>query len=109
MTPRAFLILLMTTAALSTALSGCAELELELGCDDLSGMVDGAGGLTVTEEEHTTGWGQSRCQTCHSVEKIHVMNCSGLEDIDLAEIRAQVDDHGTDSCAACHGDNGVAP
>jgi len=89
------------------AVGACAELEL--GCDDLSGMLDGPGGITVTHEEHPTGWGQTRCFTCHSVERIHVMNCTGLDEVDLAEIRAIVDDQGTASCASCHGDNGVEP
>jgi hypothetical protein len=92
-------------AGLALAAAGCAELEL--GCEDLSGMLDGPGGLTVTLEEHPTGWAQPRCFTCHSVEVIHVQNCTGLDEVDLAEIRHRVDDDGLLSCAECHGGNGV--
>jgi len=84
---------------------GCDELELS--CDALSGMLDGSGGLTVTEEEHPTGWAQPRCFSCHSIEKIHVQNCTGVDEVDLASIRELVDESGTRSCAECHGDNGV--
>lgn len=94
-------------AGLLLAAAGCAEFEL--GCDDLTGMLDGPGGLTVTEVEHPTGWGQPRCFSCHSVEKIHVQNCTGLAEVDLAAIRDRVDEEGVRACAECHGDNGVGP
>ncbi len=93
--------------ALGLALSACEPLQMN--CDDLSGMLDGPGGLNVTEEEHAAGWGRSTCFSCHSVERMHVMNCTGLEEVDLAEIRAIVDTEGETSCAQCHGDNGVGP
>jgi hypothetical protein len=87
------------------ATAGCAELEL--GCDDLGDMLGGPGGLTVTEEEHPTGWGHERCFGCHSVERMHVQNCTGVDEVDLAEIRTLVDAEGIGSCSQCHGDNGV--
>jgi hypothetical protein len=86
--------------------AGCAELEL--GCDDLGDMLTGPGGMTVTEDEHPTGWGQERCFSCHSVERMHVQNCTEVEEVDLAAIRELVDAEGIDSCVQCHGDNGVA-
>lgn len=88
-------------------LTGCEPLQMD--CEDLSGMLDGPGGLTVTEEEHLAGWGRSTCFSCHSVERMHVMNCTGLEEVDLAEIRAIVDTEGEGACGTCHGDNGVLP
>ncbi len=83
----------------------CGPYELD--CEDLFDVLDTDGGLTLTEREHPVGWGQERCFTCHSVERIHVLNCTGLDEVDLAQIRAEVRLGGIEACASCHGDNGV--
>jgi hypothetical protein len=102
------LTLLVAVASLALS-AGCETPTLDLACDDLSGSLVDQGGLTVTEEEHPTGWGKSACLLCHSVERVHVKNCTGLDEVDIDEIRAIVDAEGTDSCVDCHGDNGVEP
>ncbi len=85
----------------------CAPYEID--CEDLFDVLDTDGGLTLTEVEHPVGWGEDRCFTCHSRERIHILNCTGLDEVDLAEVRAKVDEAGVDACAECHGENGVAP
>lgn len=95
------------TALLALLVGGCALVELE--CEDLSAMVDGEEGLVVVEAEHPTGWGEDRCMTCHSSERMHVMNCTGLPEVDIQAIRALVEEQGEACCADCHGANGVEP
>ena len=81
---------------------------LVAGCDDecpRGSMLDSAEGLVVTVEEHPTGWGQASCASCHAFEALHRIGCT--EEVDLAEVRAEVRDEGRASCTSCHGDNGV--
>ncbi len=99
----------VATLALAFALGATGCEPLAMNCDDLSGMLDGPGGLTVTEEEHGVGWGRSTCFSCHSVERMHVMNCTGQEEVDLVQIRTLVAEEEEASCARCHGENGVEP
>ncbi len=68
-------------------------------------------GLVLVQEEHQTGWGRSDCFACHNVNNIHQVNRTGLPDdtVDLAGVRAIVQNQGEASCMMCHGTNGVAP
>lgn len=68
-------------------------------------MLDSVGGLTVTEIEHPTGWGLDGCDDCHALTQIHRLGCT--EEVDLVEVRDEVELDGLESCASCHGDNGV--
>ncbi len=70
-------------------------------------MLDSVDGFEMTEAEHPTGWGLEDCSECHALPSLHRLGCS--PDVDLELIREQVRDEGLDSCASCHGDNGVLP
>lgn len=85
-------------------------LLLGLGCapDCPNGpMVASEAGLTVTEAEHPTGWGNPDCAECHAFDALHRTSCHA--DVDLEAVRAEVEADGEASCAGCHGDNGAAP
>jgi hypothetical protein len=68
-------------------------------------MLDSVEGLELTQEEHPTGWGLDCCSECHATAVLHRIGCT--PDMDLDAIRGLVADDGLDSCADCHGDNGV--
>ncbi len=93
---RALLLLALLTA-------GCGPADPCAGWHD---SLDGDQGLTVTQDEHGPGWGQTACFQCHQAWTIHPPDC--LEDgwIDMIDDMADVDD--THSCTSCHGDNGTS-
>ena len=68
-------------------------------------MSDNAGGIMVTQAEHPTGWGLDDCSECHAFAALHRIGCT--PDVDLEATREAVLQEGLDSCASCHGDNGV--
>lgn len=70
-------------------------------------MLESDGGLVVTEAEHTLGWGRAECTECHALDSLHRVGCTA--DVDLDAVAAEVEEGGVESCAACHGDNGVVP
>ena len=74
-------------------------------------MLASPGGLVLLEEEHPTGWGRPDCFGCHNVNNMHQKNRTDLpdEDVDLAGIRAIIENQGEASCMMCHGTNGVTP
>jgi hypothetical protein len=84
------------------AAAGCADEP----CPEGS-MLASEGGLVVTEAEHPLGWGSAECTDCHALPAIHLAGCT--PEVDLVEAREEVDLLGLDSCATCHGDNGVTP
>jgi cytochrome c553 len=92
-------------------------LALAAGCgssgppqsEDYGNLFNSPAGLILVEEEHTTGWGRPDCFSCHYVGNIHIVNRTGLADLDLAAVRAVVQSEGLASCSQCHGDNGVQP
>jgi hypothetical protein len=86
------------------SLAGCGPVEVT--CEDLYGAQDLLD-LRLTEEH--SGWGEPRCFTCHSAERMHRLDCTAVGDLDLASVRDLVAEEGIASCAACHGDNGVDP
>ncbi len=92
---------------LAVLLAACETYEVS--CEDLPDPVHSPAGLQLVEEDDHPGWGQDRCLSCHSVERMHLRNCSGIPEVDVAAIRAIVDEQGDASCVTCHGDNGVSP
>ena len=81
------------------------------GCDPdpcaRGSMLDSPSGLLLTPEEHPTGWGMAECAACHALPALHRSGCT--PEVDLAAVRAQVEEDGFVGCGDCHGDNGVAP
>ena len=78
-------------------------------CDGLPDVIHGPAGLELVAADHHPGWGQERCLSCHSIERMHLRNCTDIPEVDVAAIRDLVDDQGEDVCSTCHGDNGVQP
>lgn len=73
-------------------------------CADKHDLSQSPAGLTLTAEEHPSGWARSDCFVCHQRWEIHANDCVEGVSIDTAAIpEAQARD-----CVACHGDNGVA-
>jgi hypothetical protein len=77
--------------------------------EDYGNLFNSPAGLILVEEEHPTGWGRPDCFSCHSVGNIHIINRTGIADLDLAAVRAVVQSEGLASCPQCHGNNGVQP
>jgi hypothetical protein len=101
----ATLLPLVLTAVLLAACGSDAEPE----SDDYGNLLASPAGLVVVEEEHPTGWGRPDCFGCHEVRKMHVVNRTGVADLDMEEIREIVRENGETSCVECHGTNGVEP
>jgi mono/diheme cytochrome c family protein len=70
-------------------------------------MVRSESGLVVTAGEHGEGWGRVDCAGCHALPTTHDYVCT--EQVDGEALRALVAERGVDSCADCHGTNGVSP
>lgn len=95
-------LLAMTLAAI-----GCGNDGPVRG-DDFGNLLNSPEGLVLVVEEHPTGWRRPDCFSCHPSRNMHTINRTGLEDLDLAEIRAIVRNQGEASCSQCHGSNGVS-
>lgn len=94
---------ILLIAGLGFILAGCGQ---ERACPDTGdSMLDSEAATVVTESEHPTGWGRAVCATCHSFAGLHRRGCS--PEVDLAEVRAIVEEGGEAACAECHGDNGA--
>jgi aspartate aminotransferase-like enzyme len=91
---------MVTVILLLLVLAGCGQDP----CPEGS-MLTGDEGLVVTAAEHGDGWGQAECDACHARVTLHRTGCT--PDVDLEAIQDMVADEGLDSCALCHGDNGV--
>jgi hypothetical protein len=102
----AFALLCLALAALLMAACG-SDSEPE--SDDYGNLLASPAGLVVVAEEHPTGWGRPDCFGCHEVRKMHVVNRTGVADLDLEAIREIVRENGEASCVECHGTNGVEP
>jgi hypothetical protein len=89
-------------------LAGCGEDATPSG-EDYGNLLASPAGLVLVAEEHPSGWGRADCFFCHPQRNLHLVNRTGIADLDLASIRALVRNQGEASCAACHGDNGVTP
>ena len=88
--------------AMALLLAGCEADPCPRGS-----MLESDGALVVTEAEHPTGWGRSDCAECHALDSLHRVGCT--PDVDLDAVAAMVEEGGVQSCATCHGDNGVNP
>jgi hypothetical protein len=91
-----------------------AGLLLAAGCpwDPCAGTDDllaGPEGIRLTVDEHAAGWGKDACTQCHNLETTHQVDCSDSAELDMEAIRREAEDGTYESCAGCHGDNGVAP
>jgi len=100
-------------------LAGCGNNGSEES-DDYGDILNSPAGLVLVEEEHTAGWGRPDCFLCHEIRNMHVVNRTGLPNcddvdpaletcLDLGEIQSIIRNGGEQSCALCHGDNGVQP
>ncbi len=76
-------------------------------CDDVpcEDQTLSEAGLIVTQEEHGIGWGEASCDSCHLRAGLHGRGCT--PGVDLVALREIVDADGLESCASCHGDNGI--
>jgi hypothetical protein len=81
------------------SLTPCEDLEVTIGRSDE--------GLVVTPSEHPDGWGREDCGACHVLEVVHQRECTA--GVDYQELEQRVGADGYDSCAVCHGANGVEP
>ncbi len=93
---------------LSLWLFACGESAGPKG-EDYGNLLASPAGLELVQEEHPSGWGRQDCFFCHPQRNLHLVNRTGIPDLDLTEIRALVRNQGEASCAACHGSNGVGP
>ncbi len=93
-------------ALLLTLLVACDSQQVD--CDDMPDVIHGPAGLELVPADEHPGWGEPRCLSCHSTERMHLRNCTGIPEVDVAAIRAIVAEQGDASCATCHGANGVA-
>ncbi len=94
---------------LGTLVAACGNSG-DIEGEDYGNLLASPEGLVIVEEEHPTGWTRAQCFACHEIRNIHTVNRTHLPDelIDLPGVRAIVLEQGEASCAACHGDNGVA-
>jgi len=95
-------------AALFVLAAGCGSSGPPQS-EDYGNLFNSPEGLILVQDEHPTGWGRPDCFSCHNVNNIHVINRTGLADLDLAAVRAVVQSEGLASCPQCHGGNGVQP
>lgn len=95
-------------AGVVAGLAACGSDGPEDG-EDYGNLLASPAGLVLVEEEHEAGWTRPDCFTCHEIRNMHTVNRTGVEDLDLASIRAAVRDQGVAICGNCHGTNGVRP
>ena len=86
-------------------LAGCGSGELNRG-EDYGNLLDKTGGLVLTSERHSGGWGRADCTLCHNLKNIHLVNRTKVP-LDINAIRQRALDEGNSGCAACHGKNGL--
>jgi hypothetical protein len=101
-------VMLLSLALAALVMAACGS-DGELESEDYGNLLASPAGLVVVEEEHPTGWGRPDCFGCHEVRNIHTVNRTGVENLDLDEIRELVRENGVASCTQCHGTNGVEP
>lgn len=71
-------------------------------------LIDTPGGLSLTKEEHSYGWGESNCYICHTPNNFHQSQEERSTQFDMQQVRDRVAVEGLNSCSTCHGSNGVA-
>lgn len=77
-----------------------------IGGEDYGNIAAGPMGTTLTQAEHTYGWGRADCYECHSNFNIHQEDRTGTG-LNLEAIRTMTENQGLSICASCHGTNGV--
>ncbi|MCX8071178.1 MAG: hypothetical protein N3C12_01820 [Candidatus Binatia bacterium] len=87
-------------------LAACGE-DAPPTSENYGNLLESPAGLILVAEEHPSGWGRADCFACHPPHKLHLVNRTGIPDLDLTFIRQVVANQGEASCSACHGDNGV--
>ena len=92
-------------AASALVICACGSVSNTTG-ENYGDIAQGPGGITLVQSEHPVGWGKSNCFECHSDANIHQAGRSGTG-LNLAAIRTLTEEQGLDSCATCHGTNGV--
>jgi hypothetical protein len=99
---------LLVIGALLFQMAACGS-EAGPQSENYGNILASPAGLILVESEHPTGWMRADCFGCHNVNNIHQVNRTGLPDnvVDLAGVRAIVNNQGEASCPMCHGDNGV--
>lgn len=93
----------LPVALLGLLIAGCTIDPCEGKTDQLASPE----GLVVTENEHQAGWGSDSCLFCHPLDTTHAADCSEGLVFDMEAVREEAADGEFDTCAACHGDNGV--
>lgn len=73
---------------------------------DYGNLFESTDYLVLDAQEHPDGWGRPDCFTCHPINEIHRVDRTG-SGLPIKDIQNFVNDVGIDSCAICHGDNGV--
>ena len=99
---------LLLSAGLLLLTAGCGN-NGGVTSENYGNLLASPDGLVLVQSEHPTGWGRPDCFACHEVRNIHTVNRTGLPDseVDLANVRAIVQNQGEASCSLCHGNNGV--
>ncbi|MBI2091894.1 MAG: hypothetical protein HYY43_06485 [Deltaproteobacteria bacterium] len=97
-----FIVLLASCILL---LSACGEDNAVTG-EDHGNIAASESGIILTQGEHEIGWGKAACFDCHNTENIHQTDRTGTG-LNLEAIEELTKDGGLDSCATCHGTNGV--
>lgn len=87
-------------------LAGCGDFDPSYG-ENFGNILATPGGLTLTQSEHTIGWGESNCLLCHQADNIHRVDRSGAGTLDVVEVQERVRTEGVSSCSTCHGTNGA--
>jgi len=76
-------------------------------CAGIDDILDSPEGLRLVQDEHEAGWGNDACTQCHALETTHRANCTSEPDLDLEAVREEAEDGTYETCAGCHGANGV--
>jgi hypothetical protein len=86
-------------------LSACGEDNNVTG-EDHGNIAASESGVILMQDEHEIGWGKTTCFDCRNSENIHQTDRTGTG-LNLEAIEELTKDGGLDSCATCHGTNGV--
>jgi cytochrome c553 len=81
--------------------AGCSEGARQYENYELRTTAD----ITLQASNHPHGYGRVQCFSCHNQDNIHQVNRINAPSFDLA--KPLVEQSGLESCAGCHGRNGV--
>ncbi|MBI2343759.1 MAG: hypothetical protein HYV02_05465 [Deltaproteobacteria bacterium] len=91
---------------LCAVVGGVACGSEQLQGEDYGDLLVSPSGLVLTQDEHAVGWGKSDCTLCHNFNNLHLVDQTNTG-INVTAIQDLVFSDGLDSCAVCHGTNGV--